>query len=66
MNKKTKQKSRSSEKDKEFPLPVYNKEDDIYSREKEEPLEDEDQTCKKESQVTLITLRTILICLVQN
>ena len=47
MNKKTKQKSRSSEKEKEFPLPVYNKEDDIYSREKEEPFEDGDQTGKR-------------------
>ena len=45
MNKK--QKPASSEKDKKFPLPVYKKEDDIYSREKEEPLEDEDLPGKK-------------------
>ena len=44
-----KQKSRGSEKDKKFPLPVYKKEDDIYNREKEEPLEDEDQLAKRKS-----------------
>ena len=47
MNKKLKQKPGSSEEDKKFPLPVYKKEDDIYSREKEEPLEDEDQPGKR-------------------
>jgi hypothetical protein len=38
MSKKNKQK----EEDKKFPLPVYKKEDDIYNREKEESLEDQD------------------------
>ena len=40
MNKKRKQEPGRSEEDKKFPLPVYKEEDDIYSREKEEPLED--------------------------
>jgi len=43
MNKKLKPKTGSSEEDKKFPLPVYDKEDDIYSREKEESLKDDDQ-----------------------
>jgi hypothetical protein len=43
MDKKLKQKSESQEEDKKFPLPTYKKEDDIYSREKEEALEDDDQ-----------------------
>ena len=38
MAKKNKQK----EEDQKFPLPIYNKGDDIYNREKEEPLDDED------------------------
>ena|ERR1700754_2689691 len=38
-----KQKPGNAEDDKKFPLPVYKKEDDIYSREKEEPLEDDDE-----------------------
>jgi hypothetical protein len=49
MNKKPKQKPGSSEEDKKFPLPIYEKEDDIYSREKEEPLEDEAQRRKRKS-----------------
>src|SRR5262245_50222290 len=46
MKKKSKQGRRSSTKDKKFPLPIYKKEDDIYNRAKEEPLEDEDQQDK--------------------
>jgi hypothetical protein len=38
-----KKKPTNSGEDKKFPLPIYKKEDDIYSREKEESLEDEDQ-----------------------
>jgi len=49
MNNKHNQKPDSAEEDKKFPLPIYKKEDDIYSREKEEPLEDEDQPGKRES-----------------
>jgi hypothetical protein len=41
-----KKKSTSSAEDKKFPLPIYKKEDDIYSREKEEPLDDEGQPVK--------------------
>ena len=41
MSKKRKQEPDRSEEDKKFPLPVYKKEDDIYSREKEEPFENE-------------------------
>jgi len=47
MNKKHKPKPASPEDDKKFPLPIYNKEDDIYSREKEEPLDDEGKPLKK-------------------
>jgi hypothetical protein len=43
MKKKSKQNRRISTQDKKFPLPIYKKEDDIYNRAKEEPLEDEDQ-----------------------
>ena len=39
MKKKSKQQLQEDEK---FPLPIYKKEDDIYNREEEEPLEDED------------------------
>ncbi len=49
MNKKSKQEPDRSEEDKKFPLPVYKKEDDIYSREKEEPLEDEDNLRKRKA-----------------
>lgn len=49
MNKKLKQKTDRSVEDEKFPLPVYKKEDDIYSREKEESLEDEDQPGKRKS-----------------
>jgi|SRR4030095_8695328 len=42
MGKKIKKKSDSTE-DEKHPLPIYNKEDDIYNREKEEPFEEEDQ-----------------------
>jgi len=49
MNKKRKQKPGLSEEDKKFPLPVYKKEDDIYSREKEEPLEEEGHPGKRKA-----------------
>ena len=44
-----KKKPGSPDEDKKFPLPVYKTEDDIYSKEKEEPLEDEDLPGKKKS-----------------
>lgn len=44
-----KQKPSASEEDKKFPLPVYKEEDDIYSREKEEPLDDEEKPGKRKS-----------------
>src|SRR5213075_2394097 len=49
MNKKSKQNPGRSEEDKKFPLPIYKKEDDIYSQEKEEPLEDEEQPGKRKT-----------------
>ena len=49
MDKKIKQKTSSSEEEKKFPLPVYKSEDDIYNKEKEEPLEEEDQAGKGKS-----------------
>lgn len=42
MDKKIKQQPGASEEDKKFPLPIYKKEDDIYSQGKEEPLIDEE------------------------
>lgn len=52
MKKKPAQKPDISEEDKKFPLPIYKKEDDIYSREKEEPLEDEDNPGKTKKAVS--------------
>ena len=49
MSKKTRKKKASAEEDKKFPLPVYKKEDDIYSQGKEEALEDEEQAEKRKS-----------------
>jgi hypothetical protein len=49
MNQKSKKKKNSSGENKKFPLPIYEKEDDIYNREKEEPLEDEDQPGRRKS-----------------
>jgi hypothetical protein len=40
MSKEIKKAGDASEEDKKFPLPVYDKEDDIYSKEKEVSLED--------------------------
>ena len=40
MSKKSKP---NNSEDKKFPLPIYKKEDDIYNKEKEEPLEEEQQ-----------------------
>ena len=42
MSSKIKKTEDSSGEDEKFPLPIYKKEDDIYSKEKEEPLEDDD------------------------
>ena len=42
MKKNPKNKPAQSDEDKQFPLPIYDKKDDIYSREKEESLEEED------------------------
>jgi hypothetical protein len=42
MSKKIKKKTNSSVGDEKFPLPIYKNEDDIYNRQKEEPLENED------------------------
>jgi len=47
MAKKNKNKAGRAYDDKNFPLPVYKKEDDIYSREKEEPLDDDENISKK-------------------
>jgi hypothetical protein len=42
MNKKNKKETNSFTENEKFPLPVYKKEDDIYSKAKEVPLEDEE------------------------
>jgi hypothetical protein len=39
-----KKKKNSSAEDKKFPLPIYKAEDDIYNKEKEEPLDEEKTT----------------------
>jgi hypothetical protein len=44
MPKKNKQKTNHLSEDKKHPLPIYEEKDDIYSREKEVPLEDEDNS----------------------
>lgn len=44
-----KKKPTNAAEDKKFPLPIYKKEDDIYSRAKEESLEDEDPPVKAKS-----------------
>ncbi len=44
MAKKNKQKTDHRDEEKKFPLPVYEDKDDIYNREKEVPLKDEDNT----------------------
>jgi hypothetical protein len=41
MTEKRDQKSEHRDDDKKFPLPIYNAADDIYNREKEQPLKDE-------------------------
>jgi len=46
---KNKTKTSRSAEDEKFPLPVYKKEDDIYNREKEEPLDDEGNPGKRRS-----------------
>jgi len=43
MSKKTKKKTDNSSGKEKFPLPIYDKKDDIYNRAKEQSLEDEDQ-----------------------
>lgn len=50
MDKKPKQEPQSSEEDKKFPLPIYEKKDDIYSRAKEEHLDGEEILKKKKMQ----------------
>src|SRR5262245_42899143 len=42
MDKKNKPQTDRLNEDEKFPLPIYKKEDDIYNREKEVPLNDED------------------------
>jgi hypothetical protein len=42
-----KKKKNSSAEDKKFPLPIYKAEDDIYNKEKEEPLDEEKTTENK-------------------
>ena len=44
MAKKSKQKTDRLDEEKKFPLPVYEDKDDIYNREKEVTLKDEDNT----------------------
>jgi hypothetical protein len=49
MSKKQKEEPGRSEEDKKFPLPVYKAEDDIYSRAKEEHLDDEGNPIKRKA-----------------
>jgi hypothetical protein len=48
---KNKKKTNRSAEDEKFPLPIYKKEDDIYNREKEEPLDDEGKPGARRSAV---------------
>ena len=40
MTKKNRSNTKRSKEDEKFPLPIYKKEDDIYNREKEEPIDE--------------------------
>jgi len=44
MAKKSRQKTDCLDEERKFPLPAYKDKDDIYNREKEVPLKDEDNT----------------------
>ena len=46
---KSKKKPTEAKEDEQFPLPIYNKKDDIYNREKEVPLDDEEEPGQKVS-----------------
>ena len=48
MSKKIRKAGKASEEDKKFPLPIYDKEDDIYSKEKEISLEEEETDITRE------------------
>ncbi|HVZ96379.1 MAG TPA: hypothetical protein VG847_05855 [Chitinophagaceae bacterium] len=43
----SKKKTKSSVQDKKFPLPVYKEQDDIYNKEREVPMEDEEVVRKR-------------------
>jgi hypothetical protein len=43
MDKKIKNLKDDTGEDEKFPIPIYKKEDDIYSQEKEEPFEEDDE-----------------------
>ena len=47
MSKKHKAKTNRSTGDEKLPLPIYNKEDDIYNREMEQSLDDEENAAKR-------------------
>ena len=47
MSKKHKAKTNPSTGDEKFPLPIYKKEDDIYNREMEQSLDDEENAAKR-------------------
>ena len=47
MSKKNKAKTNRSMEDEKFPLPIYKKEDDIYNREKEKSLDNEEDVAKR-------------------
>ena len=42
----SKKKTKTATTNKTFPLPIYRREDDIYNREREESLEDDNNTVK--------------------
>ena len=49
MSKKNKKKTNGFVENEKFPLPIYKEEDDIYNREKEEPLKNEEHSAKRVS-----------------
>lgn len=50
MSKKDKNKPNRIDEEKKFPLPIYNKEDDIYNQEEEVPLDNSGRPAKKIAQ----------------
>jgi len=53
MSKEIKKANNASEEDKKFPLPIYDKEDDIYSKENEVSFEEEETDITREGDLDI-------------